>query len=276
MEPMDITKPAELGRVGAASCRLACLEPLHQEIDKNANLCRQVAAVRIDGKDAAALQDALIQHRKQPAAHYFGRSDEIRQHGETQTGDGGRSRGDRTVHLYRSGNCDTDRLVVVSPERPVGKPATVRVYDAWRAGKVARVRWHAYLLDQLRRATYAYGERRQTAGDEGGTLQARNPDSEVESLFDKVDEAVVEMDLKHDVGMLFCEVDQRFANGGVGEGAGSRQLYPPPHIARGFAYAVGQAVDLAHDLGCAAIIGVAGLRERELPCRAIEQQRAEF
>src|SRR5690606_41823205 len=133
-----------------------------------------------------------------------------------------RSRGDRTVHLYRSGNCDTDRLVVVSPERPVGKPATVRVYDAWRAGKVARVRWHAYLLDQLRRATYAYGERRQTAGDEGGTLQARNPDSEVESLFAQGAEAVVEMDREHGVWLLCCEVARRFADGAVRGCAGSR------------------------------------------------------
>src|ERR1043165_4346014 len=38
------------------------LEPLHQEIDEDAHLGRQIAAVWIDGKDAAAGRDAVVEH----------------------------------------------------------------------------------------------------------------------------------------------------------------------------------------------------------------------
>src|SRR5262245_41768164 len=52
-------------------------EPLHQEVDEHAHLGRQIAPVRIDGEDAAAFRDAIVEYGHQPSRLDLGSGDEV-------------------------------------------------------------------------------------------------------------------------------------------------------------------------------------------------------
>jgi hypothetical protein len=76
--------------------------------------------------------------------------------------------------------------------------------------------------------------------------------------------------------MRLGEIDHRLADIGIDEGAGCGNPQLALEIGIVLAHQVRQAVDLLEDIGGGAVIGMAGLGHRELPGRAVQQQRAQI
>src|SRR5690606_39802688 len=116
---------------------------------------------------------------------------------------------------------------------PVGQPATIGIYQAWKLGKILRLLRPADALDEVRRTTDLQGERRQPACDHGGILQARNADCYVKSLFHEIHETIIQVDVEDDVRMLLGKINQRLADRRVRKSPGCGEFDAAAYVPGG-------------------------------------------
>ena len=220
----------------------AILNHCTRKSTKHAHLGRQVAAVRIDGKDAAALGHAVVEHRR-PAGRPRCRAAAMKS-GRMAKPSPETAAARAAIGLLTSIGPETETLIssrIVADERPVGQPAAVGVDDAGQLGRgpAAGSACRVFSISSGEPQSL-HRERRQPPRDQRRAFQPGDADGQVEAFLDQVDEAVVEMDLQHDVRMLLGEIDQRLADRRIGEGARRRKLDAAAHVAGGFAHRVGR------------------------------------
>ncbi len=130
--------------------------------------------------------------------------------------------------------------------------------------------------DELCRGADEHPEIGQLARDHAGILQPGDADGDVETLLDQVDESVLGEDFQGQIRVGYGEIDQRLADLGIDIGARRRDTQLALEVGVVLAHQVGEVVDFLEDIGGGAVIGMAGLRQRELPRGAVEQQGAEL
>src|SRR5690606_39743833 len=77
----------------------------------------------------------------------------------------------------------------------------------------------AMLLDEHGRGAQGYAEGSKPTRDQRRIVEPRDADGQIEPFFHEVHEAVVQVNVEHDVGMCHREVDERASDGRIGKSA---------------------------------------------------------